>query len=202
MKKIMFSDKYGLTKAVLEGRKTMTRRIVPSIPPVMKIASDGKMEFHPATQLEIRDGYLISHHDGCKGSYNPPAECQPKYKIGEVVAVAQAYKDAINPLDWVNTLIYKDEPGWTNKMYVRADLMPHRIRMNSLRVERLQDITDQDCLREGIYEVPFCEYSWEDNGARFGTPREAFAGLIKMMLGRKVWDDNPYVYVFDFELVK
>ena len=29
MKKIMFNDRYGLTKAVIEGRKTMTRRLVP-----------------------------------------------------------------------------------------------------------------------------------------------------------------------------
>ena len=71
MKKIMFDDRFALTKAVLEGTKTMTRRMVPDIPPVMKIARDGTMEFHPATQLEVRNGYLRSFHEGCKGWYTP-----------------------------------------------------------------------------------------------------------------------------------
>lgn len=38
--------------------------------------------------------------------------------------------------------------GWDNKMFVRAEHMPHRIRITDIRVERLQDISDEDCLRK------------------------------------------------------
>lgn len=140
-----------------------------------------------------------------------------RYKIGEVVAVAQSYKDAgINP-DYI--VSYNDDgtpvsaiqsPGWTNKMFTRADLMPHQIRITGIRIERLQDISRESCLREGIEPMLVgCEYyvfslidkekgCWHD----YKTPREAFAALIDKVSGRGTWKSNPYVVVYEFELVK
>ena len=73
-------------------------------------------------------------------------EILPKYKVGEIVAVAQAYREVAHPNDGFLDDRYevKDEyaAGWTNKMFVRADLMPHHIRITNVRVERLQDISD------------------------------------------------------------
>ena len=73
-----------------------------------------------------------------------------RYKVGEVVAVAQKYKDiALDvPVELAAELI--KQPGWNNKMFVRADLMPHHIRITNIRVERLRDISEEDCLKEGI----------------------------------------------------
>jgi len=162
MKKIMFNDKYGLTQAVLEGRKTMTRR-------------------------------------WAKTKRSP-------YKPGEIVAVAQSYKDAgLEPtIEQSGTLqpAVGNSAGWKNKMFVQSWLMPHKIRITNVRVERLQDIGDEECLREGIYEVPFCEYAWEDNGPTFGTPREAFASLIDKVSGKGTWDKNRRMFVYEFELVR
>lgn len=192
----MFKDKYGLTEAVLAGRKTMTRRIIKA-PKTMEgqwvsgfaiCKRPGSDEFVEVMALDA-DERMINN-------------ILPKYKPGEIVAVAQAYKDAIHPLDWVNTLIYKDEPSWNNKMFVCADLMPHQIRITNIRVEKLQDISEEDCLKEGIYEVPFEEYSWEDNGLLFETPREAFAALIDKTCGKGTWEANPWVYAYEFELQK
>lgn len=127
MKKTMFNDKYGLTKAVLEGRKTMTRRIVPSLPP---ISVNGKLRSIETMYME--HGKLVV----CCGSdllLYAPNHCQPKFKVGEVIAVAQSYQDAgYYPMGT------KDEPGWRNKMFVRADLMPYKIRITAVRVERLR----------------------------------------------------------------
>jgi hypothetical protein len=189
MKKIMFNDKYDLTKAVLEGRKTMTRRLVHEN--VLARANEYVQKVH-GTGHDFLD-YLLEH---------------PLFEAGEVVAVAQAYRDAINPLDWVNTLIYKDEPGWTNKMFVGADLMPHRIFINAVRVERLQDISDEDCLREGIYDLPSTHgdgktgYFFPNCPKPHNTSREAFAALIDKVSGMGTWESNPYVFVYEFELVK
>lgn len=173
MKKIMFDDKYGLTQAVLEGRKTITRRIVPDGTPLGNWEETEKMS---------------------------------RFKLGDVVAVAQAYRDAINPLDWVNTLIHKNEPGWTNKMFVGADLMPHQIRITDVRIERLQDISDEDCLKEGIIEgdaepklYGFKNGKYYDS---FFSPREAFAALIDKISGKGTWGSNPWVFVYEFELIK
>lgn len=200
MKKIMFNDRYGLTEAVLEGRKTMTRRIIPPI--VIDWNRRGKVTL-PVSCFKggtlFMDASAILDGDF---EYPAPVKYQPKFEAGEIVAVAEAYQDIFSPLDWVNRLIYQDEPGWKNKMFVRADLLPHQIRFTNVRVERLQDISEEDCLREGIYEVPFCEFAWDDNGKTFKTAREAFATLIDKVSGKGTWESNPWVYAYEFELVK
>ena len=172
----MFNDKYGLTEAVLEGRKTMTRRIVPDGTPLGNWEETEKMS---------------------------------RYKVGEVVAVAQSYH-ALNKAgfvapEWCEHTC-EDSPGYSNKMFVKADLMLHQIRITSIRVERIQDISGNDCLREGIIDgkVEPKLYGFK-NGKHYDTahtPREAFAILIKKMSGKKAWDDNPWVFVYEFELVK
>ena len=100
-------------------------------------------------------------------------------------------------------------PGWGNKMFVRADLMPHRIRITNVKVEHLQDISEEDCMREGIMEGEFMNTwdrfyydHWGDvpNHITFRTPRAAFAALIDRISGRGTWQRNPWVFIYEFEL--
>ena len=203
MQKIMFTK--GLTRAVLEGLKTKTRRII-KVP-------DTWHGIHVCGVGPDTDKQSLVLYDADGASIEDPktrlcGQIMPRYKVGEIVAVAQCYEEALSPLDWVNRLIYQDEPGWKNKMYVRADLMPHQIQINGYHVERLQDISDEDCLKEGIIEyAPCCEcgselYSFDGADDAWYTPREAFAALIKKMHGKKVWDDNPWTFAYDFTRIK
>ena len=202
MKKIMFDDKFGLTKAVLDGSKTQTRRIMKGKPltPSDEIESAGVL----GDEVQII----------ANGGENLITMKLP-FRVGEVVAVAQSYKDAINPIDWVSMKLYEGTSGWNNKMFVRAELMPHRIRITDVRVERLQDISDEDCINEGIvkdtcktyfngYTAKFSldQYNNMLSSEWFRTPREAFAHLINKVSRKDVWNLNPYVFVYDFELVK
>lgn len=199
MKKIMFNDRYGLTQAVIEGRKTMTRRL----------------------ELDADSDYIARH-------YNPiyrPQHCYyrdsrgmcqlincnthklfiPRYKPGEIVSVAQNYSSFYNILD--NTRPIPEGAGWDNKMFVRADLMPHRIRITGIKCERLQDIQDADCLKEGVRYIPkinkfYFEDVHREEGFYFDNHREAFAALIDKVSGRGTWASNPLVVVYEFELVK
>ena len=96
-------------------------------------------------------------------------------------------------------------------MFVRADFMPHRIHTTDLWFERLQDISDEDCLREGIFEdaeehgglytTPFYDFVGND-GDGFTNPREAFAVLIDRICGRGTWKSNPWVVAYEFELIQ
>ena len=90
-------------------------------------------------------------------------------------------------------------------MYVRADLMPHAIRITGIKCERIQDISDEDCFQEGIrfYNCGI-DFGYKVDGIRdaFNSPREAFAALIQKLSGKKAWDDDPWVFVYEFELVK
>jgi len=199
MKKIMFNDKYGLTRAVLEGRKTMTRRI----------ATYDEV-FAPAEYLnQWKDGPRFGHTilvDGCVGV------ATSQYKEGDIVAVAQSYNEFRWPApqrsDFQEIL---NSAGWKNKMYVKAELMPYRIRITKVSTQRLQDISEDDCLREGIirkwipagplyyYYVPGVEVKSKYD--IYPTAREAFAVLIDKVSGKGTWAANPWVFVYSFELV-
>lgn len=213
MKKIMFSDKFLLTKAVLEGRKTQTRRLI-------KCRKTFKGEWVAGFNIHIRpsDKKVIGlpcMYDADEREFDG-GEILPKYKVGEVVAVAQSYRDCgglnedgIPMWEIISQKAGSSNAGWDNKMFVHADLMPHQIRITSVRVERLQDISDEDCLKEGIRKVVnengiYIQYyvGQGNNACSFENPREAFAHLINKVSKKDVWQENPYVFVYDFELVK
>lgn len=212
----MFNDKYGLTRAVLSGQKTMTRRTIkcPKNYNDFKVCQD------------VYDGYRFLL---CNAFGFPEDEILPTYKIGEVVAIAQNYKDAgwdANTLQeaYVKTptifpdldeyekmsgiidLPFKYHKGWSNKMFVKADLMPHAIEITDIKVERLQDISEEDCLREGIYEDSYLGvggYTFDGRAIRLNSsPRGAFAVLIDKVSGKGTWKSNPWAYAYEFKLVK
>lgn len=192
MQKIMFNDRYGLTQAVIEGRKTMTRRLVPWD------FTEQWMEF--VSDAPSVGGVYV--HESEKDFYEREA---PRYTVGEIVAVAQNYSSFYNILD--NTRPIPEGAGWDNKMFVRADLMPHRIRITGIKCERLQDIQDADCLKEGVRYIPkINKFYFEDvrreAGFYFDDHREAFTMLIDKVSGRGTWASNPWVVVYEFELVK
>ncbi len=201
MKKIMFNDRYGLTEAVINGRKRETRRLLRDAPLLPTDSIEVVRLIGDETQVIANGGEsLIS--------------CRSRYRLGEPVAVAQSYKDADICPECI-VLYEKDgtpvtaiqSPGWNNKMFTRADLMPHQIRITGIQIERLQGISDADCMKEGIRYIPeINKFYFEDirreEGFYFGTPREAFAALIDKASGRGTWKSNPYVVVYEFELVK
>lgn len=206
MKKIMFNDKFGLTQAVLDGRKTMTRRIVSE---------------------KLLDRWT-DYDDFCNNVSveNAPTERQyydekdfflnnAPYKLGEVVAIAQSYKDSgydpnsldRHPKDLSIRGLMKDSAGWDNKMFVKSYACKHHIKITNIKVERLQDISDEDCLKEGIihastflgqkiYHTPHV------NGSYLSTnvAQEAFAYLIDKVSGKGTWESNPFVFAYEFVL--
>nr|DAW52553.1 MAG TPA: ASCH domain protein [Bacteriophage sp.] len=205
----MFNDKYGLTQAVLEGRKTQTRRVLSTTMffQRLKTCEGWSNEDIRAwkrscnRQLYETQGYMLQQ-------MLDYALSSSRYKVGEVVAVAQKYKDiALDmPVELAAELI--KQPGWKNKMFVKADLIPHRIRITNIRIERLQDISDEDCIAEGIYPKANGRWYCYDVVIRIGVsydpypdPREAYAALIDKISGKGTWESNPWVFVYDFELI-
>ena len=209
MKKIMFSERYGLEQAVLAGTKTMTRRIIP-------------IDLYNQTDWKaVADGDFEAVVDG-EGYYHDIRNCG-KYHIGEEVAIAQPYKND----DVLTYNAYNEDgtaredglgrhkemlgsKGYRNKMFVKAEYMPHRIRITGIKVERLQDITEQECICEGIKikkgnrngERPFGEFTFDGWDDYSFTAREAFAALIDRISGKGTWQRNPWVYAYTFELIK
>ena len=201
MQKIMFNDRYGLTAAVLEGRKTMTRRII----------SPAVWEAY----YRLVSGKYLS----VEKSFEYLARLSP-IKVGEVVAIAQSYRTVMRTYPLTREELNENGVdnnkylrGLDNKMFVKPTLMPHYIKITDLKVERLQHITDEDCLREGIiadkmtafttsgFKTSVDSFRCEGIDKDFSTARYAFAALIDKVGKKGTWASNPWVFCYSFELV-
>lgn len=221
MKKIMFKDRYGLTAAVLNGTKTMTRRII-------HLTDADRDYLDNAFDWDLRESVIIERY--------------AQYKVGEIVAIAQSYKDLGWPsdtiqtgrcvrkghhdTDWDDGYIgqlgdwYIDQlAGWENKMFVLADMCKNHIITTDIKVEHLQDISNEDAMREGVfkYDEPplfheFDPYSpWpphvkpykhdHDNKKYFCEARFAFAHLIDRVSRIGMWKINPWVIAYSFKRI-
>lgn len=213
----MFNDRYGLTQAVIDGWKTVTRRTELD-DDANYIVRPGNNIYHPQ-HCYYRDARGLCQLVNCKTD----KVFIPRYKLGEIVAVAQSYRDAgYECLPYRDTdeyvylkrdgVVVSDisvaEAGVTNKMFATAKQMPHRIWITGIRIERLQDISDEDCLKEGIWKAENVGFKgttyWYPNlvNSAFRTPREAFAALIDKVSGKGTWNRNPFVVVYEFEVIK
>lgn len=224
MKKIMFNEHFGLQQSVLDGTKDMTRRIC-------TLTLHRKLENGTMEAIEPDDMFIAS--DGTalfqlgRNGYRVPKENQPAYKVGEEIAIAQPYKQCCDiyqkqwescndPSSWrtPDAILgdsVQETAGWTNKMFVKAEYMPHAIRIKSIKAERLQSISEADIMREGIHEGEFMNTwdkyyfdEWGDvpNHITFKTPRLAFQSLIDKVCKRGTWKRNPWVYAYEFELLR
>ena len=218
MKKIMFNDKLGLTQAVLEGRKTMTRRICKYDRP--DESWDIVFPVFGSKDYD-NEGNLVSPLFGAFGWKNKDGDFtgwnNPLYKVGEVVAIAQSYRDLgyspdsldRHPKDLSIRGLMKNSAGWNNKMFVKSYACKHHIKITNVKVERLQDISDEDCLKEGIIHA----YTDKNGIKRYHTPhtkrgylstdvaQQAFSFLIDKVSGKGTWESNPFVFAYEFVLV-
>ena len=223
----MFSDEFLLTKAVLEGRKTQTRKIItpqPTYKDNCGICWKGYAYGLNPVDFNEPFGSYMNFVSGTEYDKS----CR-RYRKGEVVAVAQSYCSIAEELENSNNatcaahyeknvqkaseyISWMEHSGFNNKMFVAADMMIHQICITDVRVERLQDISDECCLKEGIikkWHAPACKNYYYVPGVEVksvkdvhDTPQEAFARLINKVSRKDVWKENPYVFVYDFELVK
>lgn len=199
MKRISFKDSGGLnlTQAVLSGRKTMTRRVVPEWVErnAMVYAISQGEDTRIKDYFRLKFAHILGHSP---------------YNVGDVVTVQRAYRDTLirlcfsYHLSWLIRLA-----GWWNKIIAKAKHMPHHIRITDVGVEMLQDISDEDCIDEGIIaeldmfvdKKPIYSYTFSGCNSWYNTPRNAFAALIDKVSGRGTWNSNPLVWAYSFELV-
>lgn len=209
MRKILFNDKYSLTQEVLYGNKTMTRRSikVPKTCNGKEVYSFNMLTNSAGTQCVD----LVDEDGSVLGSW------KPHYEVGDIVAIAQSYKtiyaEMIEDFAKHNYHLpredaaeqfkkeYENTAGWNNKMFVKADLLPHHIKITDIKIEHLQDISEEDALREGIEEFCFAYFLPNDYSKPFLMPRDAFAVLIDKVGKKGDWKKNPLVAAYTFELV-
>lgn len=202
MKKIMFNNTYGFTQAVKQGTKTMTRR-------VLNLTEADEEYLGQAFDWDLRESVILDRY--------------AQYKVGEIVAVAESYKDIIGDRVFfvsyetgvsVHRSILEREKGWSNKQNVASEFMPTRIRITDRKIERLRSISDEDCLKEGLMMDPITGWYYFPNlhlhrkkkntagPTLFEYPKAAYYTLCKKL--RMVLDNtaNPWVIAYTFEIAK
>ena len=164
-----------------------------------------------------------------------------QYEVGEKVALAEAYGFIWRELNAIpdKQIAYMRRlrsvlnvehpsiiPAWESKLFVRPELMRYQIEITGKRTEHLQDISDEDILREGVFHG-MCssrnietgetgDYTWLDikrkklpNGHYHvnikhnvhSNIRECFIEMINHICGKGTWEQNPEVYVYTFKLI-
>ena len=234
MKKMMFNERYGLEQATIAGYKTFTTRIIPDKNGLYRDMNHCNFIEIKGNQIRIDFGNVVQR---CwtLPSYLPLP--------GEIVAIAQSYGKIYNEMTSdvyvadseesaklyfsyilmdAHQSVFHDIKGWNNKMFVRANLMLHKIQFENCRVEKMQDITDEECLKEGIRlytsGIPQCKtevvdsnfdfippYGFDDyhhkHFCNFDNPREAFADLIDRISGKGTWKSNPFVLRYEYKKI-
>ena len=202
MKPILFST--PMVQAILEGQKTMTRRV---------IDKDISNRF----DIEV-DGKPFAYIDQATGdSYKP--EQVASYQSGNVLYVRETFclgnvvcgenpdgsgawyiepsdDGGIIPKQWaISQNVGIDDVKWKPSIFMPKAFSRIFLRVTEVRAERLQNITEEDARAEGVREM---HYLGVDQ-----TARAAFHDLWNKLNAARGygWDKNPWVWVYTFERI-
>lgn len=201
MKPILFNAE--MVRAILDGRKSCTRRLVKPQP-------DGKHTF----PLGFVTDSTEKKEMGCFGfgidEYGGSIQyAKPQYQPGDILYVRETWKKAPNGYyyyeDWQRDDI-ADVTKWKPSIHMPKEAARIWLKVTDVKVERLQDMKDEDFEKEGLEN--FCKkcsalFSDCDNCLNDGGMEEDFKELWnstikKSDLDRYGWEANPYVFVIEF----
>jgi len=218
---ILFSG--PMVRAILDGRKTQTRRVVKPQPPTgfrqinqelgTATFSDGffarthECPFgKPGDRLWVREGHWLYGQWVKNGFNNSGGQRWTFQQIGDRVAYTRPGLDEI--------AYYGGGQGFSWRPSIHMPRWASRITLEitDVRVERLQEISPNDAVAEGV--EPDCdhpsmtlEYGCTDcmNTGYASNPRDEFAGLWDSINGQRPgcsWADNPWTWAITFKRVQ
>lgn len=213
MKSIIFSKE--MITAILEGRKTQTRRVIKE--PRLNNFTDwdetrqGYSFYTPPKKYSIRGYY--------KGEYGE-VFLSPKYFEDETIYVKEKYFPYDENLNLVHSnkeVIYeadfesnKLDVKWKNPIFMPEKYSRIKLKITSIKVQKLKDISEDDCIKEGIlYEKLNCRgviyknfYDYENKFYHLDfDPKDSYRTLINSIYKKDIWSENPFVFVYDFEVI-
>lgn len=213
IKPILFNTE--MVRAILDGKKTCTRRIVKGAIP--DDAMWGYTMFTPKGCVSCRGVYADEYGEKFfrlpyqQGDILYVRETWCRYgkldDFDHVIDGTEKYyylADGANPTPYNCFLVqrngydeYKDTPVWHPSIHMPKEAARIWLKVTDIRVERLQDIDGKGCVKEGIEEEPL-KYVGEEfvKGMYHGLWDST---IKKSDIDRYGWDANPWVWVIDFE---
>ncbi len=197
---ILFSA--PMIRALLAGTKTQTRRIA-------------KPVRHPDLGNVYAPGALVLEHE----PQHVIDRCCPYGRPGDRLWVREAFMHEPADYCWeasvsipcrpAETVYRADFPnsqpgeGWKPSIHMPRNLSRILLEITSVRVERLQDISEEDAYAEGIEQTDFIEDAEHQEPATGAPPgRYAYRALWEDINGPDSWAQNPWVWVVEFKRVQ
>ena len=209
MQGILFTE--PMYKAIIELEKYQTRRII-KIPKGAFGIQISKNNVGKITGVYAYDG----NESTIKPNTDDEWLIKPRYKVGETAYLKEPYIDDIS----MEEIFYKFKEedlqvaqdcgfdhGWKNKMFMPESCARNFIKFTNIKRERLHDISESDCIAEGIFPmvdpigIPGFGYDHKDKNFMWSTAKQAYQSLWCKINGIESWNANPFVYVYDFDLV-
>ncbi|AEI76693.1 protein UPF0868 [Cupriavidus necator N-1] len=201
---ILFSG--AMVRAILDGRKTQTRRIVKPQPEVNEQGNlVGDWLAKPLDGLLLPRLQDITIH--CP--YGKPGDrlwvretwAQPT-AMDPGPTVYRADYPACVPADFTN-IPPAEAITWKPSIHMPRAMCRLALEVTGVLVERLNDCSEADAAAEGVWrdcEVPFNGpwFASQDSHVGFADPRGAYQNLWDNIKGAGAWDSNPWVWVVDF----
>lgn len=210
-KPILFNTE--MVQAILEGRKTQTRRII-------------KNKYENADIEWFTNKYgthlVYMQNDVPEPVYNPETkttrhklraceEIKPPYHVGDILWVRETWStqyDGIHDSNGYGKYVYKadgtildNSEGISSSRWYPSIHMPRTaarifLKVTNVRVERIQDITEEECIKEGCgKEFYSCDY-----GGGYLDPKDNFMVTWDSIYNN--WLKNPWVWVIEFEKIE
>lgn len=209
---ILFST--PMVQAILDGRKTQTRRIIKPQPNENGVSFDLRPPCLDWEQI-YKESWKVWHYETDEGE---SIATNGKYQIGDILWVRETfcatlpqYFDEIP--DYLNyhykaTHELPDGEKWKPSIFMPKEACRIKLEITNIRVEKLCDITDSDALAEGVEHVidkitGYCGYDYISGGYNLmTTPYHGYKSLWKKINGPDSWDKNPWVWVIEFKRIQ
>lgn len=208
IKPILFNTE--IVRAILDGRKTCTRRVIKPQPDEKHTFTLGFVTDSTEKKEVGCFGFGIDEYGGSIQYVKPPYGYAP----GDILYVRETWKKAPNGYyyyeDWQRNDI-ADVTKWKPSIHMPKEAARIWLKVTDVRVERLNEITVDGALREGAQgircdHVALGEYGCTDcmNTGWIEPPQVEFmqiwdSTIKKSDLDRYGWDANPWVWVIKFE---
>lgn len=200
---ILFSS--PMVKAILEGKKTQTRRVLKKQPNTETIGFD-QLTFQKETNRW--NGYVKDEDGGT--SWNAELRLCPFGQVGDRLWVRETWawcsKNKGHYIykadgDGFSTCHVKDYK-WKPSIHMPRKASRITLGITNIKVERLQEISSIDCHNEGADEA-LAGKSFPLKEQRLTVIQHGFAWLWDQINGKKYpWESNPWVWVIEFKVLE
>lgn len=201
---ILFSA--PMIRALLAGTKTQTRRILKPLPN-RTIFFDGKkagLNQHETPRIAVGDRLWVkeAHYITDNGNEHYAVYSEDQQSVYEHLAAIDSMQADLKLSDsWA-------KPHRKQRPSIFMPRWASRLTLNviDVRVERLNDISREDAIAEGLIKVEHapplavamgCHWGFEGDG-RYGSPISAYAALWDHINGAGAWESNPWIVAYTF----